>query len=101
MNAARAVLGKDVLAADKTTVISVPPVRATCVLEHLGTGVESGCLGPRTRQILAVYFKALLDHGTLESSILRRNACREPFLEQPDVLGTDAAAAANEPRAHT
>jgi hypothetical protein len=63
-------------------------------------GVESGCLGPQSRQLLAVYFKALLDHDTPESSILRRNARREPFLEQPDVLGTDAAAAANEPRAH-
>src|SRR5829696_1190382 len=37
---------------------------------------------------------------TAKSSILRRNACREPFLKQPDVLGTDAAAAAYKARAH-
>ena len=80
----------------------VSQVRVTCVLEYLGgvPGVESGCLGPQTRQLGSVYFKALLDHGAPESSILRRNACRETFLEQPDVLGTDDAAAANEPRAH-
>src|SRR5215203_1536576 len=37
---------------------------------------------------------------TAASSILRRNACREPFLKQPNVLGTDAAAAAYKARAH-
>src|SRR5215208_3232330 len=37
---------------------------------------------------------------TGKSSILSRNACREPFLKQPDVLGTDAAAAAYKAHAH-
>ena len=80
--------------------LSVPSVRATCVLEYLGYRGRIGVLRPPDQTDPSCLFKVLLDNGTPESSILRSNSSREPFLEQPNVLGTDAAAAADEPRAH-